>query len=164
MSFGTGYHESTRLAARLCERFLLPGSSVLDVGTGTGILGIAAARLGARRVVAVDTDEWAYRNARENVTRNNVDAEVTVIQGGPDMGGAGPYDMILANIQRSVIRDILPLLSTRLSQDGLIVVAGLLEAEEEAMMHTFRTSGLMVVARLAENEWLSFALRRGGTA
>src|SRR5262249_4531505 len=108
MAFGTGVHPTTRLCLQLVERHLAPGASVLDLGTGSGILAIAAAKLGAARVLAVDIETTAVRVAHENVDRNGVGAVVQVEEGELDRVPADVrFDLILANINLRVIRQVL---------------------------------------------------------
>jgi len=157
MSFGTGYHESTRLILRLMERYLRPGCTVLDIGTGTGVLAIAALRLGAEAAIAVDIDEWSYANAMENAHRNGVSERLTILHGDITAVPALPYDLVLANIQRSVLTPILPAMCSRLKRDGTLLLAGLLTADREPMLAALRDAGLAPREELQENEWIALA-------
>lgn len=159
MSFGTGYHETTRLVLRLMERFLRPGSTVLDLGTGTGVLAIAAIKLGAVRAVGVDTDEWSYTNARENTILNGVEKEVTICRGDLASVPAARFDVIVANIQRNVLEPLLPALKERVSTGGRIILSGLLNVDDEPMRKAITDCGLQVTASLAENEWIALVLQ-----
>ncbi len=103
MSFGTGYHESTRLILRLLENTVKPGDRVLDIGTGTGVLAIAALKLGARAAVGVDIDEWSEMNARENARVNGVADRFTILKGTLADVPPGKFDLVVANIQRIVL-------------------------------------------------------------
>lgn len=160
MSFGTGYHESTRLAARLLEEFLQPGMRVLDIGTGTGILAIAAVKLGAREAWGIDTDEWAYNNARENVDLNGVRDRIT-IRGGSvaDLPG-NSFDLILANIQRDVIERLLKEMIDHLQPSGLLILSGLLETDSRPILDMARESSLSVVRQIREGDWIALAVER----
>jgi ribosomal protein L11 methyltransferase len=157
MSFGTGYHESTRLALKLIEQFLHQGMTVLDVGTGTGILAIASVRLGASSAIGLDSDEWAYANARENVVLNGVEEKVTILRGELDGVGSGTFDLIAANIQRSVIEPLLPGMKQRLHSDGVLVLAGLLDTEHALIRERLHNERLEILAELSENEWIALA-------
>jgi ribosomal protein L11 methyltransferase len=157
MSFGTGYHETTRLVLRLMERYVKRGMQLLDVGTGTGVLAIAGIKLGASSAIGVDTDEWSYLNALENVELNHVEENAKIIKG--DIGSVPQmtFDMIVANIQRNVIEEILHELKKRLTQQGILLLSGLLHSDEKDLRQRLRDSGFNVMEKLTENEWLAFA-------
>jgi ribosomal protein L11 methyltransferase len=160
MSFGTGYHESTRLVLRLMDGAVLPGSAILDVGTGTGVLAIAGVKLGASSAVALDVDEWSYENAVENVKLNGVQDRVRVIHGDISAAPANLFDMIVANIQLNIIEQILGEMSSRLAPKGLIILSGLLQSDEEMILKTLQTHHLVILSRLLEKEWLALAAGR----
>jgi ribosomal protein L11 methyltransferase len=160
MSFGTGYHETTRLTLRLMERHVRPGISVLDVGTGTGVLAIAAVRMGASRAVGTDIDEWSSANARENVTLNGVVDRVTIHDGELDRLAPGRFSMVVANIQRGVLEGLLPSFALRLEPGGILLVSGLLDSDEEPMVDSLRMAGFGVIDRAQENEWIALVAGR----
>jgi len=155
MSFGTGYHETTRLALKLMEKYLTPGMSLLDVGTGTGVLAIAGIRLGASSATGVDKDEWSYRNALENIGANAVDGRVRIILGEISSVCDETFDMIVANIQRSVLEPMLGEISSCLSTTGVLILSGLLLQEREYMVQALNRSRLGIVEELTENEWIA---------
>ena len=158
MSFGTGHHETTRLILQLLEPRVRRGSTMLDVGTGTGVLAIAAVRLGAASATGVDIDEWSYANARENAAANGVSGRVTIIRGEMADVAPGRFDIVAANIQRSVIEPLLPALRDRLKPGGALLLSGLLDTERDAMRSACNELGLEVVEERRELEWISFAL------
>ncbi len=158
MSFGTGYHESTRLAARLLEEFLRPGMRVLDIGTGTGILAIAALKLGAREACGIDTDEWAYNNARENADLNGVQDRITLRRGSMSDLTGNSFDLIIANIQRDVIERLLKEMVNRLRPSGFLILSGLLETDSRVMLDMARESSLSVVRQIREGDWIALAV------
>ncbi len=160
MSFGTGYHETTRLMLRLMERRVTPGMTVLDVGTGTGVLAIAAVRLGAARAVGTDIDEWASVNALENAALNGVTDRVTVVEGELDRIEQERFGMVAANIQRQVLEELLPELAQRLEAEGVLLLSGLLEQDEDPMRKSLLREGFAVEECLRENEWIALAARR----
>ena len=160
MSFGTGYHESTRLILRLLEQHIRTGDTVLDMGTGTGVLAIAAVRLGAADATGVDVDEWSYDNACENIRLNHVEDRITILHGDIAATPAGPFTLILANIQRTVLLDMLPVLVHRLRAGGRLLLAGLLRDDREIMMEHLRHEGLTFLGEVSENEWIAIAARR----
>ncbi|HUI11553.1 MAG TPA: 50S ribosomal protein L11 methyltransferase [Bacteroidota bacterium] len=160
MSFGTGYHETTRLMVRLVERHARPGIRVLDAGTGTGIIAIAALRLGAKGAVGFDTDEWAFANARENALLNGVADRFTVIHGALDVVPPGAFELVAANIQKNVIEEMLPGLISRLAPGGTLLVSGLLSTDDGAMRGILRRAGLIVGESTTEAEWVAYAAGR----
>ena len=107
-SFGTGHHPTTRLSLELLERRVRPGCSVLDVGTGSGILAIAAAKLGATSVFGFDTDPLAVRMARRNVRMNTVQSQVRVLRGSLPLPGRAAFDVVVANITPVVLEARMP--------------------------------------------------------
>ena len=161
MAFGTGVHPTTRLCLRLLERLLPPQARVLDLGTGSGILAIAAARLGAASVRALDVDATAARVAEDNVARNRVQATVLVEQGELTLiDAAERFDLILANINLRVIRAVLPDLARRLSPTGLAILSGVLREHEPALQEAIQAAGLALRERRREGDWLALVVRR----
>jgi ribosomal protein L11 methyltransferase len=155
MSFGTGYHETTRLILGLLERHLTPGARVLDAGTGTGILAIAALKLGAASALGFDIDEWAYANALENGRLNGVAGHFTVRQCDlPSVTESG-FDLIAANIQKNVIEEMLPGLVSRLAPAGTLLVSGLLAGDRDSIVTTLTGAGLVLADERREGEWIA---------
>ncbi len=154
MAFGTGLHPSTALCLRALEDAVEPGMSVLDMGTGSGILAIAAARLGAERVLALDSDPVAVRVASENVHINGFRGVIDVRQGSlPEVSGT--YHLIVINILARVIRDMLwEGLASHLRPVGQIIAAGILETQADGVKQAFRAEGLRVVSELREKDWV----------
>lgn len=160
MSFGTGHHETTRLMLGAIARHVRKGMSVLDAGTGTGVLAIAALRIGASFAEAFDVEPWAVENAVENAGRNGVADRMTVRQGGLDAAPAGPFDAVLANINRNVLLDMLPGLRARLAADGVIALAGVLLQDREVMLGALESVGLALLEEETEGDWLALVARR----
>ena len=160
MTFGTGYHETTRLMLRLMERSVHNGSRVLDVGTGTGILAIAAAILGAKEVLGVDIDEWSLDNGIENAERNGVRDRVQIRIGSLEAVPETNYDLILANIIRATILELLDAMVAKLGPHGTILFSGLLATDREIIEAALTQRGLVVRESLAENEWIALAVTR----
>lgn len=160
MSFGTGYHESTRLILGLVEHAIRAGMTVLDVGTGTGVLAIAAIRLGAAHAVACDIDEWSYDNAIENATLNGVADRITILQGDITVTPDRSHDLVIANIQRNVLIPMLPAMRSRLAPGGTLLLAGLLNTDREEMTAALRAQGFTLLQERAENEWIALAAAR----
>ncbi len=159
MAFGTGVHPTTRLCLQLLERHLRPGATVLDLGTGSGILAIAAAKLGAGRVLAVDVDAIAARVAAENVARNAVAATVRVEHGElAQVPSTARFDLVLANINLRVIRAVLPDLARHLAPAGRAVLSGVLREHEPTLRAAVAEAGLTVRERRREGDWLALAV------
>ncbi len=161
MAFGTGLHPSTQLCLLAMEEWLRPGMRILDVGTGSGILAIAAARLGAAEVLAVDIEEVAVRTARENVELNGVGDVVHVLAGSVDGEARGRYDGVLANILAEVIARLAPHLAAHLSGDGWLVASGIIESRMPAVERAFEVAGLAVERRWQVDDWVALGARHG---
>ena len=163
MAFGTGGHESTQLCLQALECCLRPGMRCLDVGTGSGVLSIAAALLGAGSVLAVDIDEKAVANARENLAHNRIGSEqVEVRLGGVEVVEERSFDLVLANIQSHVLRPLLTSLRGLLAADGRIAFSGLLAREEAAFCRWVTEAQLEVDIILAKEAWICVVARNGG--
>ena len=167
MAFGTGEHATTRGCLRLLDDALRPGDRVLDVGSGSAILAIAAARLGARESVAVEYDPDANLNARENLERNGVLPRVEILEEMADpalLGELGRFDLVLANILSGVIRPLLPTFREALggSPEGRLIVSGILRTEAPGVVHDAEAAGFRVVEVDEEEEWWSALLRPRG--
>ena len=130
LAFGTGSHPTTRLCLKWLEANLADGVTVLDYGCGSGILAIAAARLGAAKVVGVDIDPQAVQSARDNARANGVTAEFLL----PDQLRAGVYDVVVANILTNPLKALMPLLAAHVRVGGRIVLSGILDAQAEEVM------------------------------
>jgi ribosomal protein L11 methyltransferase len=156
MSFGTGYHETTRLMLRLVGTHIRRGMNVLDVGTGSGVLAIAAALRGASAVAATDIDEWSLRNAAENVRRNGVEGIVRVSEGSVP-GTGGPFDLVCANITLGEIVGLLPALRGASAPEGTLLLSGFLSSDEPALDAALAASGLTRTDAVRENEWIALA-------
>jgi len=154
MAFGTGHHESTKLALRLLAKHLRQNDDVLDVGTGTGILAIAAIKLGASKVIAIDNDPWAFANATENVEQNGVKAQVTVALKAVEDFPPSVFDLLIVNISRNAILKNMNLLSAKVGQAGRMILSGLLEVDADEMTAELKKHGFKVAEKLKENEWV----------
>ncbi len=154
MSFGTGYHESTRLMLRLMSHVDFTETRVLDAGTGTGILAVAAAKSGARYVLAFDIDEWSYQNCLENSYLNDVADRIEVKMGGMEAVPAEQkYDVILANIQLNVLVDSLPVFQRHLAENGRLILSGLMLHDRPKMEAALRSHGFHIERDLVEGDW-----------
>ncbi|MEF8866405.1 MAG: 50S ribosomal protein L11 methyltransferase [Salinibacter sp.] len=153
MSFGTGHHATTRLALRLLADALQPGGRVLDVGTGTGVLAIAACQTGAGAVLGVDTNPDAVRNARDNARENDVTDCVTVREGSVEEAPDAGHDLVAANITRRVLLGLMPDLVSRLAPDGTLLLSGLLQPQRDSMLAAVRDHALALDAEATEDGW-----------
>lgn len=170
MGFGTGHHATTRLCLRLLQDCARPDMRVLDVGTGSGVLAIAAARLGAARVLAIDNDPDALRSARENVDLNGVGDRVTLahVALGADHSAPGAehqapivehrFDLVLANLTGATLVRLAPRLAAAVAPGGRLIVSGILREELEEVAGAFRAHALEGIARLDEDGWAALAL------
>lgn len=162
MAFGTGEHATTRGVVRLLQRVIRPGDHVADLGAGSAVLAIAAAKLGASRVAAIELDPDAIGNAEENVARNQVGDRVTVIEG--DAAAllllVAPVRVITANIISSVLIDLLPVMAMALSVDGQAILSGILASERDDMCRALEDSGWRIDEEDHEDTWWSATVAR----
>jgi ribosomal protein L11 methyltransferase len=158
MAFGTGGHESTQLCLELLDGLLVPGDRCLDLGTGSGLLGIAAGLLGAGSLRLVDTDPLALENAAENLARNGVEAWLGL--GSIEAVAGVEFDLVLANIQSSVLGPMLGQVRQALRPGGRAVFSGLLVREEETFCRQVEAAGLRVDQARRRHEWLAVAAQR----
>jgi ribosomal protein L11 methyltransferase len=162
MAFGTGTHPSTRLCLLGLEEEIKSGDGVFDIGTGSGILAIAAAKLGASVVDAVDIEPVSVRSARENAERNGVGKLIRVETGsaGPDQPFTGKYDLVLANIIARVLIEISEGVAATVKPGGTLVLAGIIESREPATRSAYERRGLVFERRAQIEDWVSLVLRR----
>lgn len=159
-AFGTGQHETTRLCLEALEGVVTRGATVLDVGAGSGILSVAAAKHGARRVRAIDIDRATVAVVRENAERNGVAARITAAAG--SLGEAWPWprtspvacaDVVVANISSTAVRALLPAIVAAVRPGGAAVLSGFLVADADGIMRAARRAGLRGVTRRNGVEW-----------
>lgn len=155
MAFGTGLHPTTRMCLRALEEHLEPGAKVLDLGTGSGILAIAAAKLGAGSVLALDNDPLAVKAARANVRANGVQNLVAVEHG--SLGKAAEeFDLVLVNILARVIIELANQgLVDRVRPTGQMIAAGIIEEQEAEVTAALREHGMEIAERRQEKDWVT---------
>ena len=153
MSFGTGHHATTRLALELLAEAVTPEDAILDVGTGTGVLAIAACKVGARTALGVDTSSKAITNARENVAQNSVADCVQLKHGSMDVVPNTTFDVIAANITRDILLDLLPSFHARLAANGRLLLSGLLISDRTRMLEALAANHFTVEKEATENGW-----------
>jgi len=155
MAFGTGYHETTRLVLRMLPGLVQNNCAVIDAGTGTGILSIAVVKLGAKKVLAFDVDEWCIQNANENTRLNEVENNISVKKGSTEViPGQASADLLLANIEKNIIMDSLPDFIAALKKGGDLVLSGLLVDDREEMLKVLPDKMQIKDVR-QENEWIA---------
>ncbi len=161
MAFGTGEHESTRCALKLMQRFLKPGDSVADLGSGSAILSIAAVLLGASHAVAIENDADAIENANENVRLNNVEERVVTLEGNAAtlLPLVAPVKLVLANIVSSVLIALLPVVRSSLAPDGIAILSGILCDERQEFVRVIKASNWIVKAEVSEESWCALAIQ-----
>lgn len=162
MAFGTGQHASTRMALALIQECMQEKgvANALDVGTGTGILAMAAVLLGAQHAVAIDNDPDAVRVARENIDHNNLIETIEVSTTPVDRVG-GTYALVIANIVHDVLVDMAPTLTERTIPGGGLVLAGILQgAQEENIIQLYTALGMTLRNRQYQEEWVALRFER----
>jgi len=159
-AFGTGLHATTRLCLEEMDR-LLPVDSFLDAGCGSGILALAAARAGCRRVLALDIDEVACRETRRNARRNGLDQHLDVVYGGLDAARGG-FELVAANILSGELIAAAGLLANRLLPGARLLLSGILEEEADGVAAAYRRQGLRLLGRRRQGEWVLLSLQRPG--
>lgn len=164
MAFGTGYHPTTALCLEALEDVVQPGHVVVDVGTGSGILGIAAARLGAASVIAVDTELEAVEAAADNAARNGVARVMTVrrgsVEAARDLLGGRPADVVVVNILARVIDELAEDLLGLLRPGGAFVASGIIDHASKPLQERLRSVGFAVDEERASGEWRCLIGRR----
>ena len=162
LAFGTGYHPTTYSCLEALEELIKPGHTVLDVGVGSGILTIAAVKLGASHVTAVDIDSHAVRAARKNFRRTGIVDRVTAESGsipGPATRGR-TYDVAVANISARGIRLVSPAIPDLLAPDGMFVASGIIVEQHDEAVSAVSDAGLVVHEMRQREDWLTILCRR----
>lgn len=158
MAFGTGTHATTSLCLRWLDKLVQPGSRVLDVGTGSGILGIAAVRLGAGEVVAIDNDPVAVKVARENAEKNGVTMDIRL--GTLDQLEETPADLVIANIIASVIVAILPDVADRMKEGGRFLASGIISERKQEVLDAMTATWMLPLEVREENGWVAILAKK----
>lgn len=161
MSFGTGQHATTWLMARGVLDLGVAGRRGLDMGSGTGVLAILAAKCGAAHLDAVDIDDWADANCRENVAANGVESLVEPLLGDVARIAGRTYDFILANINRNILLRDMPAYAAALVPSGDLLMSGFLEADVPAVVAAAEDRGMHLVATALREDWWMVHVRKG---
>ncbi len=162
MAFGTGTHETTRLVVGLLEKYTKEGCRVLDVGTGSGILAICAAKLGAGECKAYDIDPVAVRVARENVKDNecdNITCDVSDLLYGVDLSG-GQYDLVCANIVADIIIRMCPDIAKYMKNDAILLASGIITERADEVVEAVNANGLRVREHHTDNGWCALVIEK----
>jgi ribosomal protein L11 methyltransferase len=162
MAFGTGEHPTTRGVVRLLPGQLRTGAMVADLGAGSAVLSIAAAKLGAARVYAIELDGDAIPDAERNVARNGVADRVHVFEADAAalLPLVAPVDVVLANIISSVLIELMPVIGAALGERGTAILSGILREERETMLAVLAAHGWMVLEEDAEDIWWSVSIAK----
>lgn len=158
MSFGTGHHPTTFSMVKAMRDLNFKGKKVLDMGSGTGVLGILAGKLGASEVSAIDIEEWSVENAKENAKENGVQMEVLL--GGKEQIPKKNYDIVLANINRNILMDQAVNYSAVLQSGGSLLLSGFMKEDVEMLLKTFENVGFRLLKEWQKELWICLVLEK----
>ena len=161
MAFGTGTHATTRMMIAALRSLPLDGKRLLDCGTGTGILAIAALRMGAREAVGYDIDEWSVDNARHNAVINRVDDRFVSLLGDVTILNKveGAFDVIVANINRNILLADMPAIVGKLAPQGTLLLSGFYVSDVPMLTEKAESLGLKLSAKKVDEDWCCLSLR-----
>ncbi len=154
MAFGTGTHETTALCLEVLDEITTPGKTVLDIGCGSGILGIAACLLGAKSALGIDIDPMAVRTANENAKLNGLSGPFTAVEGDLATKAGGRYDIVVANIIASAITALAPAIPPLLNDNGRFISSGIIAEKEASVCAAIEKAGLQVLAVRRRGGWV----------
>ena len=160
MSFGTGEHQTTKLILSIIDKYTKPGQRVLDVGSGTGVLAIAAAKLSdSQFVLGIDNDEWCLLNGNENVQLNKLNGKVEIRLAELNQVAEADFDLITANINKHVLKEINKELKSKLSKNGILILSGLLLEDEEEIKSLYQNTELSFIYSKSLDEWITLVFQ-----
>ena len=159
MAFGTGTHETTKLCSQYLEKYVEEGDTVIDIGSGTGILSIIAAKLGAGRITACDVDDIAVRVTKENCMINGVHDKITVLKGVLNDIEKKKANIVVANIITDVIISISGLIPYYLKQDGYFITSGIIKERKNDVIDACKSAGIIFDSMLELGEWVAIVFR-----
>ncbi len=160
MAFGTGTHETTRLCMQFLEKYITKDTTMLDVGTGSGILAITALLLGTKSAVGVDIDELSVKIAQENADLNGVGDKISLVWGDLTEKISGTYDVICANIVADVIIRLCQSVTAFMHKDTVLIVSGIIEDRCGDVFAALEDAGLSIIEKNQENDWVSVVVKR----
>lgn len=160
MAFGSGLHGTTSMCVKALEKYMPAGAKVLDVGTGTGILAMAAVLLGAEDALGIDIDDEAVRVAEENVRKNGLDGSIDIRKGDLMQGVGYAADVIVANLMADLVMMLSPAAASQLEPGGLYITSGILDIKEDAVKKAIEDAGFDIIEVLTDGEWRAIAARR----
>ena len=153
MSFGTGNHETTYLMIEEILKLDFLGKNVLDMGCGTAILAILASQKGAKNITAIDIDEWAYENAKENCRLNNITNIQVALGGAGKICEFGKFDVIFANINRNILLEDIHIYADALKENGLLFMSGFYKEDIPALEKECRRNNIKLISSSERNNW-----------
>jgi ribosomal protein L11 methyltransferase len=159
MSFGTGDHQTTKICLLMIEKYLKPCVTVLDAGSGTAILSIAAAKLDAKKIIAFDIDEWSFENGQENVKLNQVEDKVEIRQCELKDVVEKDFDLIIANIQKNILLELAEGFKERIKHNGKLILSGLLEMDKDPIIEKYSSLGFEQIDFLQMDEWIGIVFQ-----
>ena len=157
MAFGTGEHETTAMCLKLMQHYLTPASVCIDVGCGSGILGISAIKLGARYAYLTDIDEIAVKSATHNSRINGVEERVTVVRSDLLSDADVKGDIVFANITAEILVRLAPTITNYLYHSGVLILSGIIESRLQMVLDAFTSQGLKLQKKIREGEWYALA-------
>lgn len=160
MAFGTGTHETTSLAIKMLDKYMQKGYKVLDVGSGSGILSIAAAKLGASEVLGIDIDEDAVRVANENLTLNSCEKTARSVKGDLTDGVSYEADIVVANLLADLIMRLSKDVPGHIKQSGIYISSGILTDKADMVADCIRECGFEIIEKAVDGEWCSIVARK----
>ena len=159
MSFGTGHHATTRMMVAQMKDIDFTRRSVLDFGTGTGVLAILAEKRGAANIMAIDIDDWCVENALENVAINNC-SHINIQKGTLDDISGSVFDVVLANINRNILLHYTKKLYHILNNDGIILLSGLLSEDKAIIIEAYQKAGFEFKNSVQDGNWIALILQK----
>lgn len=160
MAFGTGYHETTKLMTEHLLELNIEGQDVMDMGCGTGILGILASMRGASRVTGIDTDQWAVNNALENLSLNNITNMEIILGNASSIDSMGSFDLFLANINRNILLEDMPLYNHSVKVNGTIILSGFYSEDLGKIDVQAKSLGWTQILTKEQNNWIAVSYRK----
>ncbi|WP_436859875.1 50S ribosomal protein L11 methyltransferase [Staphylococcus caeli] len=154
MAFGTGDHPTTSMCLKAIETYVQPSHAVIDVGTGSGILSIAAHLLGVERIKALDVDEMAVKVAKENFQKNNCEQAIEAVPGNLLQDETEKFDVVIANILAHIIEEMISDAYNILNKNGYFITSGIIEEKHEAIVDQMKQSGFEIISINHENSWV----------